>query len=287
MPKRFKNQVSKKGKARSGPMGSLIYKGRVSLNPTLAIGANVVNLNPAALDPTNLANFSDTFEEYAFQNVKFELMPPVQAPSTPLTQYVLQYTNEVTDTPGTTITGAMFAPYSKYMNNVMMTPQYLNVPSSMLLGENTLKAWRTFGSILSPLTSNVWQVNQGAINLITPIAGAVFINITYTVKFMNAVPTAATPMRHRTSLVYALGWEKNLCIDMYLPGTKAPFPSDLDVDVQFKRMADLHKQLCPANDPFLESQRLTPLFRGETIRPLMIENHPQILDSPIKKLDSV
>lgn len=220
-------------KGPSSAQGEIVYRGKTLLNPTLAIGSNVTSLTPNGLNSVNLGSLSDTFQHYRFEDLRVTLYPGSSD------TYMVTYYDELSDAPGTTLTGQGYQPYSALMTDGVFTPKSFRVPKQMLLGQNALNWWRTRST--SGSSTNLWEQIQGSLNFIADAAISVFVSISYVVRFANAVTTAMTPMIYKRPSLVKPEWSSLPIIDLYLPFEPHPFPDGLEFERESARSLALYR----------------------------------------------
>ncbi len=216
------------------PTGDVLFKGSCLLNPTLAVGSNVVGLTPNTLNAGQLGNLSQTFSQYRFEKLK--VIPyPGQSDT-----YNVAYYNETSDVPASTLITNQFIPHSSLITDGTFVPRPFNVNKGMLVGENSNKFWRTFDAASS---SSTWEETQGTINIVAEAAISVFILFKYALRLVNAVTTGMTPSPVIRKSMVTPAMEHLPIIDMYLNGHATPYPMSRNHEADWLRVHVIAAQI--------------------------------------------
>lgn len=199
------------------------------MNPTLAIGANVLGLNPTVLgtlfSPALLAQ-ANCFVEYRFTRLMFRCVPAVTSAMT----YAVTYTPEVISAP-ITLQNALQSPYSILVPNAatLMTPLDLTLTRSVL----SSGAAKWYKCVQSGAADD-WDELQGQINIVSTTAGPVQIEIYYDIEFTG---NSNTPTNLSGPVRRSLVGDDQRAIDLIIPGQS--FVKDKSVDAEWIRVKAL------------------------------------------------
>ncbi len=237
-PSRNTNQFGRGRRSRNRttrlPSGEVVIKGQVLLNPTLAVGSNIISLTPSALNSGQLGTLSDTFGLYRFENVKLVAYPGQSD------TYTVAYYNELSEVPASTNVTNSYIPHSTLITDGTFTTKAVPIPKQMLLGEAPMKFWRTRPSTTTPEGSDPWEQIQGTINFVADAAISVFTMVKYTLRLANAMTTGMTPSPYKRVSIVPKSLLGTPVIDLYLPGTQHPYPVDRDLEDDWARVTALY-----------------------------------------------
>lgn len=167
-----KNKTSSKslGSAHQSVSGRTLF--------TLSAASSIIFLNPASF-PRCLA-MADVFNLYRFTRLKFTIMPGSSTS--------VGFSTGEFDTPPTTVTQIMELAYAGLVPGTQTVPVHVNVPRSELLGDSTLKWYKSIAG-----TPASGFENQGALYWLA--GGAVFLLVEWTCEFSQWNLAANSPMK--------------------------------------------------------------------------------------------
>lgn len=151
---------------------------------TLAVGNATIPISPASF-PRLLA-MADVFNLYRFTKLKFSIYPAGNT--------AVGYSNGEFDTPPTTVAQIMEIAYAGLNTATQSVPTHVNVPRSELLGDSTLKWYKTIAG-----TPAVGFEVQG--NLFV-LAGAIqFFVVEWTCEFTQWNLAANSPLKNPSIVI--------------------------------------------------------------------------------------
>jgi hypothetical protein len=159
---------------------------------TLTVGSAAIPVSPASF-PRCLA-MADVFNLYRFTRIKFHIIPDASA--------AVGYSNGEFDTPPSTVGQIMELPYAGLCSAKQTTPVSVQVPRSELIGDSTLKWYKTIVG-----TPAVGFEIQG--NLFYLTSTTFFLVVEWTCEFTQWNLAANSPMSKVPSLRDVDNAEKN------------------------------------------------------------------------------
>lgn len=145
---------------------------------TLSAASSTIFLNPSSF-PRCLA-MADVFNLYRFTRLRFTVKPGSQTS--------VGYSNGEFDTPPTTVQQIMELAYAALVPGSQTVPESVTVPKSELLGDSTLKWYKTIAG-----TPASGFENQGALYWLA--GGAVFLLVEWTCEFSQWNLAANSPLK--------------------------------------------------------------------------------------------
>jgi len=212
------------------------YTGSILLQPTLAIGANILGLIPGNFGL--VGSLAPYFAEFRFTSLAIRAAPNTFA-------FAVSVSPGFVTSPATTIataletTNSMFVPSS----TSEQTPHVLLVNRKTLISESPSKWYKS----IDTADSDNWDSIQGILNIATATTGTVNLEIKYRIELASTGTDTTGFLKpfQRTSFLKRAGWDSLPVIDLILPCL--PFPSNVNLDDEWRRVKKEGKKIFPVS----------------------------------------
>jgi len=218
------------------------YAGSVLLQPTLAVGANVLGLNPSVFGLTS--TLALLFNEFRFTSMAIRAAPNTFA-------FAVSVSPGFLTSPAPTIATAMETTNSMFVpsSTAEQTAHVLFVSRKTLINESPNKWYKAFDTA----DSDAWDSSQGILNITTATAGTVNLEVKYQIEFastgtdntgLSKNNPSFLPLQ-RISFIKRMGWDSLPVIDLILPSN--PFPPNVNLDDEWRRVKKEGKKIFPVS----------------------------------------